>query len=467
MAKFVADANPGAQEKALEAFRLLLQKEEVAAIDTRNITKVVIDKALAPGKPSVKKLASECVCLLFEKSDDIKPVFEGITDSIGHKNQKTAIAGVQAANELLKNYGPKRLDFLKPFYPSIERLAGSTALALKTEAMNFYKEAYKYMGEALRPFLTKLKKAQQDELDKAFIEASSQVVKPVRASVFKIDLGTVNSSPQSRPKGNLSAIGEMGEFDAYEMVDPVDIFKKFNENWSMKVLETAKWSDRKAMLEELLREATDAVKISNMPYQHIAEMQKRLMNDNNILVMITALKVYGVLAKGLRNNFYHIAKASTTTLLGKLKDKRGQIIDEAGKALDSYLYVIGFEDVVDNIKDALNDKTAEVKVHTMQWIERNFEKEKGKKGLNTTFKYISPVVTKLLNDGNGDVREVALKLLARFKAVLGENTVKKGYSDIPQQKLTKINDIAAGLMGTIPTALMNLAVKLALTPVLV
>lgn len=116
------------------------------------------------------------MCLLYEKSDKAA-INEAIISSLNHKNQKTQCAGVAVILEFLNNYGAKKLDYLKPYYPEVEKLAASTQASARTEAMNFYKEAFKWLGEALRPFLLKLKKAQLDELEKFFAEWPKTVIK--------------------------------------------------------------------------------------------------------------------------------------------------------------------------------------------------------------------------------------------------------------------------------------------------
>jgi len=165
----LGDSNPGAQEKAIEAFKVYLEKRNGSGIDGKSVIKNLIDKALAPGKPNIKKITLEVICLMFENMEK-KEIMDGIIDSINHKNQKVSCAAVQALVELLTNYGPRKLQFLKPFFPPIEKLAASTVSSQRTEAMNFYKEAYKYMGDALKPFIVNLKKAQTDELEKFFSE---------------------------------------------------------------------------------------------------------------------------------------------------------------------------------------------------------------------------------------------------------------------------------------------------------
>ena len=41
---------------------------------------------------------------------------------------------------------------------------------MRDEAMKFYKECYRWLGEPLKPLLEKLKKQQIEELEKAFEE---------------------------------------------------------------------------------------------------------------------------------------------------------------------------------------------------------------------------------------------------------------------------------------------------------
>ena len=77
--------------------------------------------------------------------------------------------------------------------------------------MNFYKEAYKWLGEGIKSFITNLKRAQIDELDKVYNESSKEKPKPLRG-VAEAD----------EKKGN--SISEEDNIDPYEIADPVEIF---------------------------------------------------------------------------------------------------------------------------------------------------------------------------------------------------------------------------------------------------
>lgn len=60
-------------------------------------------------------------------------------------------------NSWLSNYGVKKIK-IKSFLPIVEGLAASSNPGLRTEAMNFYKECYKFLGDALKPLISGLKK---------------------------------------------------------------------------------------------------------------------------------------------------------------------------------------------------------------------------------------------------------------------------------------------------------------------
>jgi len=63
--------------------------------------------------------------------------------------------------DLLENFGPKKLDFLKPFLVPIENtIINSTVATIKQEIMNFYKCVLKWLGDTFVKNYTKsLKKA--------------------------------------------------------------------------------------------------------------------------------------------------------------------------------------------------------------------------------------------------------------------------------------------------------------------
>ncbi len=92
--------------------------------------------------------------------------------------------------ELLNNYGPAGVENFKPFFGEVEKLMASNVSTIRADAMNLVKEVYKWMGELIRPFIMKLKKAQIDDIEKFVQECPKTPLTPLREEfVTKVILG--------------------------------------------------------------------------------------------------------------------------------------------------------------------------------------------------------------------------------------------------------------------------------------
>ena len=111
------------------------------------------------------------------------------------------------------------------------------------------------------------------------------------------------------------------DIDPYEISDPVDIFKKFNEKWTQKVI-AGKWKEKKNDIELFLKAAKRPKLAYNNGVYPIISMVKKLLKDSHFIVNHLALHILLALAKGLRKNFTRHAVSLTATVLQKLKEKK-------------------------------------------------------------------------------------------------------------------------------------------------
>lgn len=72
-------------------------------------------------------------------------------------------------------------------------------------------------------------------------------------------------------------------------------------------------------------------------------MIRRLLGDSNFNVVLSALKLVAVLAKGLRKNFNYEAKQLFPIIILKFRDKKNQMIEETNNALRSFQYCFSIE----------------------------------------------------------------------------------------------------------------------------
>jgi len=88
---------------------------------------------------------------------------------------KTPIHGILAALHLLENFGGQKLNYMKPFFTEIEKKAKiATQPKLKKVLIDFYKKTYQWIGQAIMPFVEKLKKVHIKELT-AYFDSYKQV----------------------------------------------------------------------------------------------------------------------------------------------------------------------------------------------------------------------------------------------------------------------------------------------------
>jgi hypothetical protein len=97
--KFLSESNAAAQEKALLALKIWLEKTSAPInFDVKEAVKTLIDKALSSAKPTGKKLCNEIICLFFERNEKAN-LNEAIIACLHHKTPK-----VQSFSKKSKKY---------------------------------------------------------------------------------------------------------------------------------------------------------------------------------------------------------------------------------------------------------------------------------------------------------------------------------------------------------------------------
>ena len=217
-----------------------------------------------------------------------------------------------------------------------------------------------------------------------------------------------------------------------------------------------KWVDKKQALEELNKEC-DYPKLAEKSALEIVTMAKRLINDSNVQVMLQAMKLVGLLAKGQRKYFDNYAKQFLPVLLQKFKDKKTNVLQETHSSLDNIMFSISMEHGLEDIKEALEDKTPSVKTNTCQWLERLFGTAPPAE-VKAVIKPIALILKKNTDDSTPDVRQSSFKLLA-FLQVKSPEAINPIIKDFPQAKMKKIEEAGGSGGGNAPSAQPTPATK--------
>jgi len=431
--KYLSDSHPGVQEKATEAFLVMLNKSPISPDDIlKECINTLIEKGLTSTKSQCKTKSLESLIVLSGIPAILPLIKESLTQNLSPKTApKLSSVSINALTQLLINYG-------NTYYPVkdsatlISVLAGSTNAQVRTEALNYLKEGYKWDKGTITKTIETLRQVQQDELKKQF-STITEPPKPLR-------LSKVSPVDSLSPK-----VKEEQKVDPYTKAAEVSVLKKYNDAWCNQTMATKKWSDRKARLEELLT-AISVPRIKNEPFYELWQTIKKLLVDSNILVSNTTVKIVGQLAKGLRLHFASYAKSSFELVVQKFKDKKSSEV--AQKCLEDMIFSLKLDDMIEIIKETLQDKSPLIKLKVCQWLDQTvFNKlNTSTNAVNLWKNYVNnigPILVKLTDDASSDVRECALNCFGTMKRFIGEDSqLNKIIAEMNSQKREKIEKLA-------------------------
>lgn len=403
---------------------------------SESLTKALIEKGTTCAKAQVKQKAANILLDFYAIQKPSNEGFiAGMISALNNKNLKIQAAAIISVNSVMASYGAKAFSF-KPFVGIIEKFASVSNPQVRSEALNFYKECFKWVRDLILPNVDKLKKAQKDELTKSFEE----ITEPPVATRWIV--GQKPKFEETKAGGKPQSVA----IDIYEMADAKDIFNKYNERWADGVIAMEKWVEKKAALEELNNEL-NYPKLAEKSPLALTTMAKRLINDANVNVMLQTMRMIGLLAKGQRRYFDSYAKQFLGSFLQKFKDKKTLVIQEAHLGLDNLMFSLTIEQAMEEIKLALEDKTPSVKINTAQWLERVFMNLPDDQVAKAA-KAIAVVLKKNTDDGTAEVRNSCFKILASLLNKCPE-IINPIIKDLPAAKMKKLEESGSKSGGSI------------------
>ncbi|CAK90740.1 unnamed protein product (macronuclear) [Paramecium tetraurelia] len=387
------DIHVQCQEKALQiALKYFEQHHQLESSQQKEIIKVLIEKVLIQQK--LKQNGYQLAIILFPYCK--QAIFEIIIAELTHKNPKIVQATISLLLELLQQYGVKKLDNLKPFFPILSKLTEAQQTTIKVDAISFYKEVTRWFGKNIEAFFSGLNEKLQQELKK-IAETITEVQKaPSQDGDF-----------------------ETGNQQLYDLAEAVEVFPKFTDSWCEKVFQLEKWQEKKEQLENLQKACSVTKMIPSPNVYSIVQLLKKLINEQNIAICIMSIKIAGLLANGLRKNFGQYVKILIQPLFARLKDKKQSIVDDTIISLKKFFHCCTLDDLFEEIKALLDDKASSPKLNAFLLVEYCLDEiTKDKLVKLHCIKQLVPICKKLSDDGNAEVRSKAIMLLAKVSVQL-------------------------------------------------
>ncbi|CAD8051018.1 unnamed protein product [Paramecium sonneborni] len=417
----IQDIHIQCQEKALQiALKYFENHNQLDSSQQKETIKVLLEKVLTQQK--LKQLGHLIVTQLFSTCKT--SIFEVIILQLMHKNPKVVQATIALLTELLQQFGLKKLDNLKPFFPVMSKLTEAQQSTIKVDAIAFYKEVTKWYGKNIEAFFGGLNEKLQQDLKK---------------------LAETITEVQKAP--NQDGEADTNNQELYDLVEAVEVFAKYTDTWCEKVFQIEKWQEKKEQLDNLQKSCSVPKILPSPNIYSVVQLLKKLLNEQQMIISTQCIKIIGCMANGLRKNFNQYAKIIIFPVLTKLKDKKQNIVDETINAIKKLFYSCNLDEIFEELKALLDDKAPGSKVNVFNIIEYYID-ESSKDKLNKLqcIKQLIPICKKLSEDGNADVRAKSIMLLAKISAKLYNGVMATDLKGDKQIKyLNQVNIYMEGI----------------------
>ena len=153
---------------------------------------------------------------------------------------------------LINNFGSFKIEY-RLLLPLVEKLTESTSPTLRNDALEVYKELYRWIREAIKPNISKLKEAYQKDLEKSFDDISKNQPKiPQPKKYLKNDKPKSNQGSGEDLQNKIELM-KMQE-ENYNLAEAIEVFSHFSEDWCNEILKKEKkWIEKKEMLELFIK----------------------------------------------------------------------------------------------------------------------------------------------------------------------------------------------------------------------
>ncbi|KAJ5344563.1 Armadillo-like helical [Penicillium brevicompactum] len=441
----VADSNVAAQLEGLGAYCAFLQFGGVQACTrTRGFTiGPIAEKGLISTRPAAKASAHEALllCVELDKSD---PVIEELLPTLSHKVPKVVAASLAAFTAIYHNFGCKIVD-PKQTLKALPKVFGHADKNVRAEAQNLTVELYRWLREAIKPlFWADLKPVQQGDLEKLFENVKQEPTpKQERFTRAQQDaMAAASAAPANEdvdePMGEeFDDEGDGVEVDAFDLAEPVDVFKKIPDNFHDS-LASSKWKDRKEALDALYA-IINVPRIKDGPYDDIVRGLAKSMKDANVAVVTVAANCVDVLAKGLRTGFAKYRSTIMVPMFERLKEKKQIVADALGQALDAVFTTTTLSDCLEEIFEYTKHKNPQIKQETVKFLVRCLRTTREVPS-KPEQKSIADSGTKLLTESAPAIREGAAEILGTLMKILGERAMNPYLDGLDEIRKTKIKE---------------------------
>ncbi|KAJ2551363.1 hypothetical protein EV175_003719, partial [Coemansia sp. RSA 1933] len=409
----------------------------------------IVAKCLAATKASTRIQSVELLLLLGEV-DTPGPVVTGIIEGFEAKQPKAAAAAVAAATQVVHAYGVKFIN-VKQLLKALAKPFAHKDKSVRAETQLLAVELFRWMGQAIMPFLQDLAPVLLKDLEAQFAKAANDPP-PKQERMLRSQQEIEEPSAPALGSSGASAGHADGDdadnseehapgMDAWDLADAVDITTRLPDDFNQFIV-SAKWKERKQVVEELFGTLKKSIRIqfSSGTGDVIQELGKRI-GDTNIIVATLVIQCLGLFASALRQPFSPYIQSTLPALVEKSKERKQSVVDAIRETMDAYFAAAGLDLTVigDHYFTGATHKNPQVRAESNHFLRRCFAAIPTRPG-KADIKRYSEQLKSGLDDGDANVREASAECLGTLSKLVTPKALEPFIEGVDKIKLDKINE---------------------------
>ncbi|KAJ3121227.1 Cytoskeleton associated protein 5 [Nowakowskiella sp. JEL0407] len=436
----LTDGNAVALETGLSAVYTYV-KNSPSGLRTRQLVlPLVLDKCLPSTRPGTKQKALEIVLMYIELDKNAEAVIEEIIPVLGHKSPKNVVAAIITLRESVRLFGTKIVGpkFIAKHLPKIFDHKDKN---VRAEGVELTLELYRWVGMALLNVLSDLKPVQMKELQEKFEALPPSKPKPeryIRSEQIKMQNEPPPAEEDGEEEDEADDGGEAEELEAVSLKPAINVLDKMPGGFYENIAAT-KWQERKEALESLLNMIKGQRLEDGRYHELLGVLGKKVDKDANIVVAVLAVNCIQELATGLKESFAQYKSLVLGPLIGKLKEKKQNVVDALRAALDAvFNSFLNINEIAEEVVANMGHKNPNVRLETALWVARSL-KVGGIVG-KAEGKILVEAAAKGLDDSVEDIRNAASDVLGTLLKVLPERAVLPTLEKLESIKAAKVRE---------------------------
>ncbi|KAJ1668417.1 hypothetical protein EV178_000448 [Coemansia sp. RSA 1646] len=449
LTKMILDTNMAAQEAGISTAIVFINYAPNPTRYREEIISGVVSKCLAATKASTRTQSVELLLLLSEV-DTPGPVVTGVIDGFDAKQPKAAAAAVAAARQIVHVYGVKFIN-IKQLLKALAKPFAHKDKSVRAETQLLAVELFRWMGQAIMPFLQDLSPVLLKDLEAQFEKAANDPP-PRQERMLRSQLDIDEPSAPVHTGSGVSTGQDDGDdgggpaesspgMDAWDLADAVDITSRLPDDFYQFIVST-KWKERKQAVEELHETLKKAIRLQfNSGTGDVIQELGKKIGDTNIIVATLVIQCLGLFASALRQPFSPYVQSTLPALVEKSKERKQSVVDAIRETMDSCFAAAGFDltAIGDHYFTGATHKNPQVRAESNHFLRRCFAVVPKRPGKTDIRRYSDQLKTGL-EDGDANVREAAAECLGTLSKLVTPKALDPFIEGVDKIKLDKINE---------------------------